>query len=58
MYKDSFLASKCLEVSLPTIKVLGAGEDVKDNVTGHDEDRYTNEAGQKGDPLTSYRDYQ
>ena len=32
-------------------KVLGAGESAKDTVTGHDEDRYTTEAGQKDDPL-------
>jgi hypothetical protein len=31
-------------------KVLGAGEEAKDTVTGHDED------GQKDDPLTSYRE--
>jgi hypothetical protein len=41
-------------------KVLGAGEDakdeVKDKVTGHDEDRYSTGAGQKDDPLTSYRE--
>jgi hypothetical protein len=37
-------------------KVLGAGEDAKDTVTGHDEDRYATGAGQKDDPLTSYRD--
>jgi hypothetical protein len=35
---------------------LGAGEDTKDTVTGHDEDRYSTAAGQKDDPLTSYRD--
>jgi hypothetical protein len=37
-------------------KVLRAGEDAKGTVTGQDEDRYTTEAGQKDDPLTSYRD--
>ena len=37
-------------------KVLGAGEEAKDTVTGHDEDRYSTGAGQKDDPLTSYRD--
>jgi hypothetical protein len=37
-------------------KVLGAGEDAKDKVTGHDEDRYSTGAGQKDDPLTSYRE--
>jgi hypothetical protein len=41
-------------------KVLGAGEDakdeVKDKITGHDEDRYSTGAGQKDDPLTSYRE--
>jgi len=36
-------------------KVLGAGESAKDTVTG-DEDRITTDAGQKDDPLTSYRD--
>jgi hypothetical protein len=36
--------------------VTGAGESVKDTVTGHDDERYTPEAGQKDDPLTSYRD--
>ena len=28
-------------------KVLGAGEDAKDTVTGHDKDRITTEAEQK-----------
>ena len=37
-------------------KVLGVGEEAKDTVTGHDEDRYSTGAGQKEDPLTSYRD--
>jgi hypothetical protein len=37
-------------------KVLGAGEEAKDTVTGHDEDRYSTGAGQKDDPLTSYRE--
>ena len=37
-------------------KVLGAGKDTKDTVTGHDEERYSTGAGQKDDPLTSYRD--
>ena len=37
-------------------KVLGAGEDAKDTVTGHDKDRITTEAGQKDEPQTSYRD--
>ena len=37
-------------------KVLGAGEEAKDTVTGHDEDRYSTGAGQKYDPLTSYRE--
>jgi hypothetical protein len=36
-------------------KVLGAGESAKDTVTG-DKDRITTDAGQKDDPLTSYRD--
>jgi hypothetical protein len=37
-------------------KVLGAGEEAKDKVTGHDEDRYSTGAGQKDDPLTSYKE--
>jgi hypothetical protein len=37
-------------------KVLGAGEEAKDKVTGNDEDRYSTGAGQKDDPLTSYRE--
>ena len=37
-------------------KVLGAGEEAKDTVTGHDEDRYSTGAGQKDDPLTLYRE--
>jgi hypothetical protein len=37
-------------------KVLEAGEEAKDTVTGHDKDRYSTGAGQKDDPLTSYRD--
>ena len=37
-------------------KVLGAGEEAKDTVTGHDEDRYSTGAGQKVYPLTSYRE--
>jgi hypothetical protein len=37
-------------------KVLGAGEDAKDKVTGHDEDRYSTDAGQRDDPLTSYKE--
>jgi hypothetical protein len=37
-------------------KVLGAGEEAKDTVTGHDEEGYSTGAGQKDDPLTSYRE--
>jgi hypothetical protein len=37
-------------------KALGAGEEVKDKVTGHDEERYSTGAGQKDDPLTSYKE--
>ena len=37
-------------------KVFGAGEEAKDKVTGHDEDRYSTGAGQRDDPLTSYRE--
>ena len=36
-------------------KVLGAGEDAKDTVTGYDQDRVTT-SWTKRDPLTSYRD--
>ena len=37
-------------------KVLGAGEDAKDTVTGLMKTDVPTEAGQKDDPLTSYRD--
>jgi hypothetical protein len=37
-------------------KVFGAGEEAKDKVTGHDEDRYSTGAGQRDDPLTSYKE--
>jgi len=36
--------------------VTGAGEGVKDTITGQEDERYTAEARQKDDPLTSYRD--